>query len=370
MTRLSQDSGKQRIVFVLPALTAGGAERVMITLMNGLDPAKFERYFITVSENGPLRPLIDPAIPFFALSQKGRVSRNLHRLYARLQALRPDIVVSTMTHMNFGVLLLRPFFPRTKFVIREAITPSYFLKKNVVERTITNLGWRVLYPCAALVVSPAQKILDEFHELTIRFKNHVVLPNPVNSDLIRPLGAERQGHGVQFVCAGRLDPQKGFDRLIEALPKLPPDADWHVTIIGEGPQRPELEALIAKNGLGSRVELSGYVSSPWPKIAGADAFLMPSRHEGLPNVVLEALDCGTPVVATAESGGIAEIASKAPAGSVTIVATMDEFIAAMSKIKPRKDEGLRPSLLPHEYEEASVLSRFTELLAQAGVSHV
>jgi glycosyltransferase involved in cell wall biosynthesis len=366
MTHPSQDSGKQRIVFVLPALTAGGAERVMITLMNGLDAEKFDRYFVTVSESGPLRPLIDPAIPFFALSHNGGVLRSLPKLHSTLRKLKPHIVVSTMTHMNFGVLLLKPFFPHVQFVIREAVTPSYFLAKSRAERVAARAGWRILYPSAALVISPAQRILNEFRDMGIGFKNHAVLPNPVDTEFIRRGGSEKRGGGVRFACAGRLDPQKGFDRLIEALPKLPPDADWHVTIIGEGPQRPELEALIAKSGLGDRVKLAGFVSNPWPKIAAADAFLMPSRHEGLPNVVLEALDCGTPVVATAESGGIAEIASKAPAGSVTIVATMDEFIAAMSKITPRKDEGLRPSLLPREYEKTSVVSRFTELLAQAG----
>ncbi|HTK85984.1 MAG TPA: glycosyltransferase [Patescibacteria group bacterium] len=366
MTRLSQDSGKPRIVFVLPALTAGGAERVLITLMNGLDPEKFDRYFVTVSESGPLRSLINPAIPFFALSPNGRVSRNLFKLYARLRALGPDIVVSTMTHMNFGVLLLRPFFPRTKFVVREAVTPSYFSDKNAVQRFLIFAGWRGLYNRATLVISPAQKILDELGSLGIRFKNHLVLPNPVDTDLIRGSGADARRDGVYFVCAGRLDSQKGFDRLIESLPKMPSNAGWYIEIIGEGHQRAELEALIAKHRLSDCVKLTGYISNPWPKIAAADAFLMPSRHEGLPNVVLEALDCGTPVIATAESGGIAEIASKATPASVTIVGTMDEFIAAMAGVAPREDEKMCASLLPDEYRRANVIAKFTQLLMQAG----
>lgn len=355
-----------RIVFVLPALTAGGAERVLITLMNGLDTERFERFFVTVSESGPLRSLIDPAIPFSALSPDGRVSHNLLRLFLKLRALKPDAVVSTMTHMNFGVLLLRPFFPRTRFFVREAITPSYFLKKNAIERIITNLGWRLLYPLAALVISPAQKILDEFQELGIRFKNHAMLPNPVDTNLIRSAGIEMRKSGVRFVCAGRLDRQKGFDRLIEALPRLPSDMDWHLVICGEGPQRPELENLIAKHDLQNRIELAGYISQPWPKIAAADTFLMPSRHEGLPNAVLEALDCGTPVIATAESGGIAEIASKAQPGNVTIARDMEEFIAAMKKVRPREDAMMRPSLLPAEYERANVIDKFSQFLIQAG----
>jgi glycosyltransferase involved in cell wall biosynthesis len=366
MTRLSQDSGKPRIVFVLPALTAGGAERVLITLMNGLDPEKFDRYFVTVSESGPLRSLINPAIPFFALGRSACISCALPKLYSKLRALKPDTVVSTMTHMNFGVLCLKPFFPRTRFIVREAITPSYFLRKGPVERTAARTGWRILYPRAAFVVSPAQAILDEFQKMGIRFSGAVVLPNPVDTELVRGGGAERRGSGLRFVCAGRLDPQKGFDRLIDALPRLPPQAGWHLTIIGEGAQRIELEALIAKHGLRERVELAGYMPNPWPKIAAADAFLMPSRHEGLPNAVLEALACGTPVIATAESGGIAEIASNARPGSVAIVANMDEFIAAMARVNPREGQGIRPSLLPGAYEKSNVINQFTALLARTG----
>jgi glycosyltransferase involved in cell wall biosynthesis len=348
----------------LPALTAGGAERVLITLMNGLVPEKFERFFVTVSEAGPLRPLVDPTISFSSLSSNGRVSRNLFKLYAELRKIQPDIVVSTMTHMNFGVLLLKPFFPGTKFIVREAITPSYFQQKNLAERTITRFGWRALYRLAALVISPAQKILDEFRDLGIRFKNHVVLPNPVDADLIRSFHNGDQKNGIQFVCAGRLDPQKGFDRLIEVLPKMPADINWHLTIIGEGSQRVELETLIARHGLQNRVELAGYIAHPWPKIAAADRFLMPSRHEGLPNAVLESLACGTPVIATAESGGIAEIEFKAPTGSVSIVGDMDAFITAMARVEPRPDSGMRPSLLPAEYQRENVINRFTQMLTQ------
>src|SRR5690606_2827716 len=131
----------------------------------------------------------------------------------------------------------------------------------------------------------------------------------------------------------RLHPQKGFDRLIEALPRLNMPCDWHVTILGEGGEREKLESLIRLHGFENRVSLHGYTAAPWPHIAASDMFLLPSRFEGLPNVALEALACGTPVIATAESGGIAEIAETAN-GHVTIVSTMDDFIAEMEKVKP------------------------------------
>lgn len=352
---------RPRVVFILPALTAGGAERVLITLMNGIDREKFEPVFITVNEDGPLRDLIDPTIPFYALGRGTRVSRTLHRLFFRLRALQPDLVVSTMAHMNYGVLLLKPLFPRTRFIVREAITPSFFLDRGRTEVCIIRLLYRLLYPRADKVISPAQLIIDELRALGIPAEKQVLLPNPVDSDDIRASGSVEPRAGVQYVCAGRLDGQKGFDRLIAALPQLRREKDWHLTILGEGRQRTELENLIAKEGLAERITLAGHVARPWPVIAAADVFLMPSRYEGLPNAALEALACGTPVIATRTAGGIAEIAAQAAPGDVTVVDDMDGFISALAEVERRPEVVPRPSLLPAMFEKRAVLAQFENI---------
>jgi len=364
---------RPRIVFILPTLSAGGAERVLITLMNGLDTNQYERVFLAVSEEGGLRSLIAPDIPFHSLGKGTRFGSSLPKIYRKLKELQPDIVVSTMAHMNFAVLLLKPFFPNTRFVVREAITPSYFSQKSFVIRSIVKLSYRRLYPRADMVISPAQKIIDEFRDLLkISVKNHALLPNPVDVERILASVAreaaitESRREAIHYVCAGRLVSQKGFDQLIAHLPALKNCYDWHLTILGEGEQREDLQKVIETMGLKSKVTLAGFTDVPWSVIASADAFLMPSRYEGLPNVVLEALACGTPVIATRTSGGIDEIAvhAQAHAGSLTVVDGMDEFIGAMAAVTPMPVEGLRPSLLPRCYEKTAVFERFTKLLAE------
>lgn len=362
---------RHRIVFILPALYGGGAERVLITLMNNLDPSHYERIFITVNEDGPLRDLIVSEIPFYSLGTDVRDCRSLFRLYKKLKELQPDIVMSTMAHMNFGVLLLKPFFPKTRFIVREAITPSYFSQRPWMARFPVHMAYRLLYPHADMVISPAQKIIDEFRDiLKIDIGNHKLLFNPVDTDRILdrmikfPPVTQQRKATVHFVCAGRLDPQKGYDRLVESVAALKMPYDWQLTILGEGHQREELEDRIRKSGLDKKVVLDGFVRTPWPSIAAADVFLMPSRQEGMPNAVLEALACGTPVIASRTSGGIAEIAQYAPAGAVTIVDTMEDFVEAMSKIRPFPTEDFRPSLLPHAFFKGAVMERFTKLLGQ------
>ena len=358
----------KKVLFILPALTAGGAERVLITLMNSLDREKFTPEFLTISAKGPMRDLIALDIPFHCL-EKEKVSRALPALFKSIKAIKPDIVVSTMAHVNYGVLLMKPFFPKTKFIVREAITPSYFDKAQPRFKHILRAAYKILYPRADLVISPAQIIIDEFKsDLNMRCKNHVLLRNPVymaavRKDADRPsFISEKRKKRVHFMAAGRLHEQKGFDRLIEALSSADMPYDWQLVIWGQGGDRLKLENLIHKHNLSDHIKMPGLTSTPWPVYAQADCFVMPSRFEGLPNVVLESLACGTPVIATRASGGIEEIAAVSPQGAVNVVDTMLEFIEAMQQIKPDPHETYRPSLLPQEFDRKTIVKRFEGML--------
>lgn len=359
---------KNKILFILPALTAGGAERVMITLMNGLDRGRFTPEFLTVSNEGPLKDLIDPSIPFHSLDCS-RVSKSVPKLYRALKAIKPDIVITTMAHMNFFVLLLKPFFPAARFIVREAITPDFILQEHPRLAPFIKMAYRHLYKRADLVISPAQIIIDGFKkDLNMACKNHVVLPNPVDMKKIRQSEEEKfvvnesRRKTVRYVSAGRLHPQKGFDALIKALPALKLPYDWHWTIWGEGSAREHLERLIEAHDLQDNISLPGLSDNPWRYFTQSDCFLMPSRWEGLPNVILEALACGVPSIAAHSSGGIAEIADAAPQGYVNIVKDMNGFLREMEKIKPDPVENFRESKLPSLFKQEIVFERFESYL--------
>lgn len=359
---------KLKIAFVLPALTAGGAERVLITLMNNFDRTRFDPVFVAINEEGPLRSLIDEEISFYSL-KSNRVLRSVFRLRSTLKIIKPDIVVSTMAHMNFVLLLLNPFFPKTRFIVREAVTPSYFFQGRRRSSFLIKAAYRILYPKAARVISPAQAIIDEFGDLLgMSCKNHVLLHNPVDLARIRSEEntsfeiTEGRKDTVHFVSAGRLHSQKGFDQLIKALPNMKLPHNWSWTILGEGAEREALEMLIKETGLSDKISLPGLSDRPWPLFAEADCFLMPSRWEGLPNVILESLACGTPVIATRESGGIAEIAVLSPEDSVSVVDNMTDFIRAMEAVKPVPTEKFRKSILPAPFQKENVVKNFETIL--------
>ena len=211
-------------------------------------------------------------------------------------------------------------------------------------------------------------VFEEFrNDLNMDLDTFLLMKNPVDIDRIRggvnvfwgPNGDEQL---VRFISCGRLVKQKGFDRLISQLAEFNIPYQWRLDIIGEGPERERLEILIEQMGLKHRVFLQGLILPPYGYFAGADCFLMPSRYEGLPNVVLEALACGTPVIATSESGGINEIANDCVNGAVKVVPDMTNFITEMTKIVPASKRDIAPSLVGECYQKETVSQFFEGLL--------
>ncbi|HPD82919.1 MAG: glycosyltransferase [Alphaproteobacteria bacterium] len=366
---MTKKHGPKKIMFVLPALSAGGAERVLITLMNEIDRKRFIPEFIALRKNGPLKKLIADDITIHHIGSYKHIICSLIPLLKKINNEKPDVIVTTMAHTNFLILIIKPFLQKkARIIIREAITPSFILETHKFGWLVKIL-YKILYPTSNLVISPSQRIIDEFkHLLHINTKHYKLLYNPVDTNQTRSSliptfqNTEERKNTVLFICAGRLHQQKGFDQLIESLPLFHCDYDWHLTILGNGSERKNLDNLIKKHHLDNKITFKGYTKTPWPEIASADCFLLPSRYEGLPNVVLESLSVGTPVIATDSSGGIKEIQKKSINGTVTVVKTMQEFLNQMTKIKPNPTNQYRDSLLPDEFKTTVVINKFMDMI--------
>ncbi len=351
----------KRVALVLPSFAGGGAERVALTLAGHLGQRNFGVDLCVLEGSGPLAKAVPDHVSVTDLARP-RLRRALRPLARWLRRCRPQIVFSTFGYVNVGLLGLRPFLPAdARLVIREANTPSQSLAQGRAP-TAMRLAYRLFYPTADLVICQHQMMASEMiRRFGVAPEHAAVLPNPVDVDRVRAHAARREpGPGRRFVAAGRLTRQKGFDRLIELFGQT--DAQDRLIILGDGHDRADLERRIYDRGLQARVRLSGFEPEPWSWYAGADAVLVPSRWEGLPNVALEALACGTRIIATPESGGIADVAADAPDGAVTMARWGADFAGAMAATMPRPDANARPSLLPPRYELGSVIGQFEALL--------
>lgn len=348
------------VTFVLPDFEAGGAQRVIVAIANALDRTRFVPSLLVLDERGPWRELVAGDIEVTDLG-RARLRHGISALRRALRRAAPDVIVSTIGYLNLGVLMTRPRTSRV--IVRESNTPGR-ASNGPVGRAAQRLAYAALYRRADCVIGPSELIAEELvRDYHVPRELIHVVRNPVDEAGLRAAAMpplRRPGEGARFVAVGRLSRQKGYDRLLEAAASLAGDA--HVTIFGEGEERATLEAQSLASGLAGRIALAGFDPNPAPWIAGADALLLPSRWEGLPNVALEALACGTPVIAAPEAGGIHEIARTANPGAVTIASMGADFLAAMAAA-PRNDAAcLRPSLLPDEFRLASVVADYERTL--------
>ena len=350
-----------RVAFVTPSFAGGGAERVTLALLGALDPARFESHLLVLDGRGPFSDMLPPGTPIHDLATP-RLRWAMPALIRTIRRIRPEIVFSSLGYLNLGLLAARRLIPG-QIIVREANLPSLSLAHAPMPR-LMRTGYRRLYRRASAVICSSRRMADEFAvDFGVPRARLTVLPNPVDEAAVREAAAAPHRHlgsGVRFVAAGRPTWQKGFDQLLDMFANVPEPA--HLTVLGDGAGRAALERRAAGLGLAGRVVFAGFDPVPWRFFAGADAFLLPSRWEGLPNAALEALACGTPVIATPEAGGIAETAAAAPQGAVTVVPAGDHFSAAMRAVAPAPAAVPRPSLLPPAYRSDRVAAAFSIFL--------
>lgn len=354
-------SSPATIGFVLPSFAGGGAERVIVNLIAALDRARFAPNLVVLDVKGPLRAALSADVPVIELGTT-RLRGAVPALVRALRRMKPDAIVSSFGYINLALLGLRGLVPG-RLLLREANLPSLSLP-NAPYPGLTALGYRRLYRHADAVICTSRRMADEFaDDFGVDLARLHMLPNPVDEAALRKHAAipiRESGAGIRFVAAGRLTRQKGFDRLLDMFART--HETTHLTILGDGPDAASLRDRARQLGIEDRVAFAGFEPNPWRRYAGADAFLLPSRWEGMSNAALEALACGTKMIATPESGGIAELAQAGHAGAVAVAEAGADFERAMGAVAIDPVEKARSSLLPERFRLADVAHSFEALL--------
>jgi glycosyltransferase involved in cell wall biosynthesis len=330
---------------LIPHLEGGGAAKVFALLARGLSSEKYELHMGLVTQvSGPVNTF--PAgVTIHALGAT-RIRSAAFRLVALVRLLKPQIILSGMFHLNFLVLLLRPFFPGpVQILVRQNGTVSSALAFGSMPG-YTKLLYQLLYPHAdKIICQSAAMTNDLIHQIRVDRNRLAVLPNPIDVDAIRNAMEHSPNSwmdsGPHLLAVGRLAKEKGFDLLLEALYLVRehfPAAD--LMIAGSGPEEAALKAQCQELGLGAAVCFAGQFDEPATLFPCASVFVLSSRQEGLPNALLEAAAGGLPIVALPASGGITDLLRNQPgtwlASEISASALAASLLRALQALQPEQ----------------------------------
>jgi glycosyltransferase involved in cell wall biosynthesis len=357
---------RPRVLLLIPHLGGGGAEKVFALLAQNLSRERYELHLGLVTQSSVPANFVLRGITIHAL-RASRVRSAAFRLARLVRRLRPQAILSGMFHLNFLVLLLRPFFSRpVHILVRQNGTVSSALAFGNTPRYI-RLLYRSLYRHADKVIcQSAAMARDLAHQLSVEPARLAILPNPIDVDAIRLAIKESSfqwpGAGPHLLAVGRLSREKGFDLLLEALHSVRqsfPTAD--LTIAGTGVEEANLKSLCHNLALDSAVRFTGSIAEPAALFAGASAFVLSSRQEGMPNALLEAAAGGLPIVALPASGGIVDLLRGQPgtwlANDISSPALAASLLCALNALRPGERfahafiDPFRIDLAIHGYEQ-------------------
>jgi len=353
-------SKKRKIIFILPNLKAGGAERVISYIAAKLREDIFEVKLIVLGFEKDT--VYDTGSMHTQYLQKDRLITSIAPLFKIIFTERPDIVFSTISHVNLAMGLFSVFFKKIKFIGREASVMSQMNQFTSFNSKILKNLTRVLYGRLTRIVCQSEDMrLDCIQYFGLQPSNLVVINNPLTYVPTIVEGSVAK-EGIKFITIGRLSEEKGYLRIIDGLSKIK-DYDFTYTIVGSGPQENIIKDKIKINGLDKKINYIPYTSEVLEVLKKHDFFLQGSFVEGFPNAVLESCSVGTPIIAFNAPGGTKEIVKNGINGF--LVENESEFFAILSKINKinnfqRKDVA---AYVTSKFDADNIIRQYENLLS-------
>jgi len=355
----------------MPALVAGGAEKVMLLLAESFIARDIEVDLVVTTSRGELRDRVPSGVRIVSLGAS-RIALSLLPLSKYMLRERPVVILSAMTPANCIAQLAR-LLSRCKsrlYVVEHTNINRYASEVSSIEIKVLMRLVRWLYKQTDGVIAVSHGAAKSLSKATKMAETSIhVIYNPVISAEMfekanKPKELALPGSTTLplIVTAGRLSEAKDHQTLIEAFVLLQQKLRAQLCILGEGPNRKQLEKLILDNGLEKNVFLVGYVENPYPYFNDADVFVLSSTREGLPTVLIEALAMKLPVVSTDCPSGPREVLNNGDYGALVPVGKPAEMANAILAILEGRSNFAEPDL--EQYSVESACQHYFELVFQ------
>ncbi len=322
-----------RIAILLPSLNGGGAERSLLKLAIGLKERGFGVDLVLVHRAGQLEEEIPGSLRIVDLnSPRAFTSRALSStpaLAGYLRRERPEVLFTGLMTNLVALWARRLARVDTRVVISERNILSVEVKQFPRDIRFRLMPWLVktFYPAADGIVAVSRAVATDIAALCgLPAERIMVIYNPVITPQVKEKATFPASHPwfaagqpPVILSVGRLVPQKDYPTLMRAFARIIKTQPVRLAILGEGVEREKLERLAKELGIDHDLWLPGFVDNPYPYMKRASVFVLPSEFEGLPGVIIEALFCGVPVVATDCPGGSREVLADGAYGQLVPV---------------------------------------------------
>lgn len=352
-----------RIAFFLPSVRGGGAQRVVVNLIQGITERGVPVDLVLATATGPFLNQLPVGVRVVDLRAR-RLMGSFAPLVRYLRRERPRVVVSSMTHANLITLwAARVSGTGTPVVVTVHNTLSQASQeRSALDGVLEPYLLRTFYPWSASVVAVSRGAADDLASTSGLARDRVeVIYNPVITPDIMALARATPDHPwfgpgqpPVILGVGRLTRQKDFPTLIRAFAEVRRRRPARLVILGEGEDRPVLEGLVAELALGDAVSLPGFRDNAMAYIAGSAMFVLSSAWEGLPTVLIEALAAGTRVVSTDCPSGPREILEDGRLGTLVPVGDVAALAAGMSAGLEQPRGSYPPETLAQYTRDAAV----------------
>ena len=297
---------KLKILFTIPTLNGGGAERVFVNYIRSLDQNRYDISLLLINKTGEFLSFVPNYVKIINL-EKSKTRYGFFRLLKQIKKIDAELVVSTTNRLNILVLLASFFISkRIKICLYEPSMPSAQFGMNYLPRYYLLL-MKLLYRFADYIIAQTTEMKNEIVDYyLVNSEKILVTSNPIDTKLIddsvRGQSNPYNNKFINIVASGRIREEKGYEFLLNAFVKVINDnPKYKLYILGNIVDKSYFEKLtkiINENNLNNFVHFLGFQINPFPYYKFADLFVLSSRWEGLPNVVLEALYLKTPVIVT------------------------------------------------------------------------
>ncbi|MCW6037695.1 glycosyltransferase [Spirulina subsalsa FACHB-351] len=322
----------QHIACLLPNLAGGGQERVTLNLLRGLSGKGRQLDLVVAQAKGPYLDQIPPEVQLVDLgvSMEDRLQSAVKLILPLARYLRqakPDILLSHLVWTNEIAVIAYWLARRPLQLVLWEQMPASLQASHSLTQGVKLWLMRSLYPKASAIVAPSRGVAQAFEQsLKLKANAVQVVYNAVVDDTLLQKAQAPLNHPWFFayqppviLAIGRLSEQKDFPTLIKAFAQVRKNRLLRLIILGEGGLRRSLENLVRELGVGEDVQLPGFVPNPYAYLSRAAMFVLSSKFEGLPTVVIEALACGCPVVSTDCPYGPREILADGQYGRLVTV---------------------------------------------------